>query len=177
MPYFEEGVIDPVDFKDYEYRADDGAILEALIKSFEDSSYDDLADVLRVVNRAFRIKTTDLVGNDNMIGARVTFVDTDGDAHRAIVIEPEVASMGANEAYDPNRDEMVDPSNYPLGTVQLIYGHGGDFGTDDYFFDRLTSDTDGRGLEVATSVTPARSPDDTYAYFAGWDYADERRDD
>lgn len=144
---------------------DDAVMLEAVIESF-DGRYDDLADVLRVVNRVFRIKTTDLVGGDNMIGARVTFVDDDGDAHRAIVLEPHVADMPADEAYDPHRDEMVDPSNYPLGTVQLIYAP---FGDDDFFFDRPSD------LEVATSVAPAKSPDATYAYFAGWDYAD--RDD
>lgn len=173
MAYFEEGVVeDEVLLDEYTHRVDDADLLEAVVGSFEDSGYTDLADVLRVVNRVYRIKTTDLVGGDNMVGARVTFVDDDGDAHRAIVIEPHVADMPADEAYDPHKGEMVDPSNYPLGTVQLIYGEGGDFGTDDYFFSSASRD-----LEVATSVTPARSPDATYAYFAGWDYADEANAD
>jgi len=143
---------------------DDRVLLEAVIESFDSSGYSDLCDVLRVVNRVYRIKTTDLVGGDNMIGARVTFADSDGDAHRAIVLEPHVAEMGASKAYDPNRGEMVDPSTYPLGTVQLIYAP---FGEDGFFFDRPSD------LEVATSVAPATSPDATYAYFAGWEYADK----
>lgn len=138
-------------------------LLEELIDGFEDKNYDDFAETLRAVNRAYLIKTTDLVDNNNMVGARVTFVDKDGDAHRAIVIEPSVADMSVDEAWDPHRQEMVDPSTYPLGTVQLIYGSDGELGTDDYFFSR-TDD-----LEVATSVIPAREPDSTYCYYVGWD--------
>jgi hypothetical protein len=95
----------------------------------------------------------------------VTFLDKDGDPHTAIVLEPEVASLGVEEAWDPYREEYVNPQEaYPLGTVQLIYPEEGQF-TQDYFFDRLS------GLECATSVTPARKPDQSYCYYAGWDYA------
>lgn len=149
---------------------DDEVLINELIESFE-GRYDDLANVLRAVNRVFRIKTTDLVDNGNMIGARVTFVDRDGDPHRAVVLEPEVSDIPANEAFDPRKDEMVDPSEYPTGTVQLIYGDGGEFGGDDYFFDRASS------LQVATSVMPAKSPDSTYCYFAGWDYYEKSTGD
>lgn len=98
-------------------------------------------------------------------GARVTFVDGEGEAHTAIVLEPEVAAMEADEAWDPHRGEEVDPREaYPLGTVQLVYPEEGQF-TGDYFFDRVS------GLEDATSVTPAAGPDDTYCYYPGWDYA------
>lgn len=152
---------------------DDDAALLGLIERFDQIDKNGLADALRAVRRARRIKTSDLVGNDNMIGARVTFVDDDGDPHRAIVLEPEVAGMPASKAYDPHKDEMVDPSDYPMGTVQLIHGDGWEFGTDTGFFDRVESDTSGTGLAAATSVTPARSPDDTYCYFAGWDYFDQ----
>lgn len=151
--------------------ADEDDLLQSLIESFEYSTKTEAyADVLRHVKRAYRIRTTDLVGNDRMVGARVTFVDDDADPHRGIVIEPEVGSMSSNEAYDPRKDEMVDPSDYPLGTVQLIYGAGGEFGCDGYFFDRTAK------LNVATSVQPATSPDDTYCYFAGWDYFDSVKD-
>lgn len=146
--------------------------LEALIEHFESTGRPAFAQSCRAIRRAFRITTTDLVGNDNMIGARVTFVDTDGDPHRAIVLEPEVSSIGG-KAYDPYKDEIVDPSEYPLGTVQLIRGDGWEFGTDTGFFDRVESQSQGRGLRAETSVTPATSPDDTYCYFAGWDYFDD----
>lgn len=158
-----------------EYAHDDD-VLAALIDRFDATGDDNFADALRHVRAARRIKTSELVGNDNMIGARVTFVDGDGDPHRAIVLEPEVSGIGT-EAYDPHRDEMVDPSEYPLGTVQLIRGDGWEFGDDyDGFFDRVQSEHSGRGLKAETSVTPATSPDSTYCYFAGWEYFDKSYD-
>lgn len=150
--------------------------LEALIDHFDATDRPAFAESCRAIRRAFRIQTTDLVGADNMIGARVTFVDTDGEPHRAIVLEPEVSGLHT-PAYDPHRDEMVDPSEYPMGTVQLIRGDGWEFGTDDGFFDRVESDHPGRGLRAETSVTPATSPDDTYCYFAGWEYVDQYREE
>lgn len=105
-------------------------------------------------------------------GARVTFVDDDGDAHTAIVLEPEVATMAADEAYDPYRDEMVDPrEEYPLGTVQLVYPTGDQTWPEDFVFSRT------KDLEVATSVTPAKEPGQTYCYFSGWDYAHSQADE
>jgi len=156
-----------------DYVDDDEALL-SLIESLE-KTHPGLADAVRAVRRARRIKTSELVGGDNMIGARVTFVDNDGDPHRGVVIEPEVSSMPGGEAYDPNRDEFVDPSDYPMGTVQLVRGDGWEFGIDG-FFDRIKSEKDGRGLRAETSVTPAREPDSAYCYFAGWDYFDEHAD-
>lgn len=168
------------DFKPDESKVliDDDVLLEALIENFNKSWTDNMVtDVLRGIRRANSIRTTDLVGSDNMIGARVSYVDSDGDAHRAIVLEPEVAGFG-QECYDPQRDEMVDPSTYPIGTCQLIYAdsENGDFGVGDYLFDRLESDHPNRGLKVATSVTPAAKPNSTYCYYAGWDYVDSQRE-
>lgn len=154
----------------------DDETLAALINRFEEIDMKPFADAIRHVRGAYRIKTSDLVGADNMIGARVSFVDGDGVPHRAIVIEPEVSGT-TGPCYDPYRDAMVDPSDYPLGTVQLIRGDGWEFGTDEGFFDRLQSDSDGRGLVAETSVVPAKSPESTYCYFAGWEYADNHRDD
>lgn len=104
-----------------------------------------------------------------MYGARVTFVDGDGDAYAALVMEPHVTEMTADKAYDPRKGEYVDPADYPLGTVQLVYYPGGIPG-DDVFFDRLSD------LEVETSITPATHPDDTWCYFPGWGHARELRD-
>jgi len=171
----DEDLNEAFDDLDFDYTVDEDVLLQALIDAFGKTGKSNFADVLRVVKRAHRISTSDLVGSDNMVGARVTYVDGDGEPHRAIVLEPEVSGMNADEAYDPNRDEFVDPSDYPMGTCQLVHGDGWEFGTDDGFFDRLESDRDGRGLSIATSVTPARKPDTTYCYYAGWDYVDDAK--
>lgn len=153
----------------------DDETLAALIERFDQMEMGRMADALRHVRRAYRIRTSDLVGNENMIGARVTYVDGEGEPHRGIVLEPEVSDIGG-ECWDPNKGETVDASEYPMGTVQLIRGDGWEFGSEDGFFDRLESDHPGRGIRAETSVTPATSPDDTYCYFAGWEYADRDLD-
>jgi len=171
MAYFEdEDVVQEALLEEYELRIDDGVLLEALIDSLGEKEYNEMRHTVQAVNRAYRVQSTDIVGDDRMLGARVSFVDTDGDAHRAIVMEPHVEELGTMEAYDPQRDEMVDPSTYPMGTVQLIHAEDGEFGDDDFFFDRPDD------LAIKTSVTPAKGPDAKYTYFAGWDLADEERD-
>lgn len=107
---------------------------------------------------------------DEMYGARVTYVDADGEAYAGVVMEPNVTEMTYDEVYDPNKDEFVDPADYPMGTVQLLYYPDGIPG-EDVFFDRLSD------LEVATSVTPATHPGDEFAYFPGWEYARESREE
>lgn len=126
-----------------------------------DQSLERMAGVLASVCEA----RNEDIDDSSRYGARVTYVDGDGEAHTAIVLEPEVSAMRTSEAWDPHREEMVDPQEaYPLGTVQLVYPSDGNF-SDGYFFDRLST------LEDATSVTPANGPDDRYCYYAGWDYA------
>lgn len=177
MPSLDEADLNEAHEKsDFDYTVDEDVLLQAVIDAFDTVGRENFADVLRVVKRAYRITTSDLVGSDNMVGARVTYVDGDGDPHRAIVLEPEVSGMNADEAFDPNKGEMVDPSDYPMGTCQLVYGDGWELGTDEGFFDRLESDRDGRGLAIATSITPARSPDATYCYYAGWNYVDDAKE-
>ncbi len=105
---------------------------------------------------------------DEMYGARVTYVDDDGNAYAGIVMEPHVTEMPHEQAWDPHEEEYVDPADYPMGTVQIVYYPGGIPG-DDVFFDRLDN------LEVKTSLPPATHPDDTWCYFPGWDYAREMR--
>lgn len=168
-----------IDTIDGDYYLDEDVHLRELIQSFEKTHHGEaFVEILQAVRRAHRVKTTDLVDNKEMMGARVTFIDGDGEPHKALVMEPHISESlsGMDEAYDPRKGEMVDPSEYPLGTVQLVYGSGGEFGEDGYFFDRLVSDSPGRGLEVATSVTPATHPRQQYAYYAGWDYYDELLD-
>lgn len=153
------------------------------------STIDDVATVARAIGDYFGENDDNLARMANAIasvaearkdydsdhsryGARITFVDTEGDPHTAIVLEPEVAVLDAPEAWDPHRGEMVDPREaYPLGTVQCIYPSDGKQWTDGFFFDRLS------GLETATSVQPATGPDDAYCYYPGWEYADADRDD
>ena len=172
MAFFEDDeVMTEARLDEYEFSIPDGVLLERLIHSFDDKGYDEMRRTIQAVNRAYRVQSTDIVGDDRMLGARVSFVDMDGDAHRAIVMEPHVEELGTTEAYDPRRDEMVDPSTYPMGTVQLIHAEDGEFGDDDFFFDRPDD------LAIKTSVTPAKGPDARYAYFAGWDLADEQRDE
>lgn len=162
--------------QDVDYIVPEDVVLQAVIDAFDKTGRESFADVLRVVKRAYRIETSDLVGGDNMIGARVTFVDRDGEPHRALVLEPNVGNIFDDEAYDPRKGEMVDPSDYPMGTVQLVRGDGWEFGEDfDGLFDRVESDSPGRGLKAETSVPPARKPDAGYCYFAGWGYHDEKK--
>jgi len=108
--------------------------------------------------------------DDAMYGTQITFVDSDGEAYAGYVMEPHVTEMPVDEAWDPNKREYVDPADYPMGTVQLIYFPDGVPG-DNMFFDRISD------LEVKTSVSPATHPNDTFAYFPGWDYARELRDE
>jgi len=103
---------------------------------------------------------------DEMYGARVTYVDGEGDAYAGMVMEPHVTEMAAEQAYDPHKEEYVDPGDYPMGTVQLVYFPTGVPG-DDMFFDRPDD------LEVATSIPPATHPDDSHCYYPGWDHARE----
>lgn len=159
------------------YTVDIDFVMDRLIEEYDKKSVSTFSDALRHVRRAHNIRTTDLVGNQRMIGARVTYIDNDGTPHRGICLEPEVESLGTSPVYDPNKDEMVDPSQYPLGTIQLIRGDGWEFGTDTGFFDRVQSDTKGRGLRAETSVTPGTGLDDTHCYFAGWGFFDEHADE
>lgn len=160
-----------VDTIDGDCYVEDGLVLQKLVESFRDVHDNEMLMTVQALNRAFQVRTSDLVGGDNMVGAKVTFVDTDGDLHRAIVVEPEVAGMSAAKAYDPHKDEMVDPSNYPMGTVNLVHAKEGSLGGDDSYFSRLDD------LVMVTSVTPARKPDTTYCYYAGWDYHDSQMDE
>lgn len=179
MPSLNEEDLNECEFDelDFDYTVDEDILLEALIEAFSKTGQEDFAEVLQVVRRAHRLKTEEFIGKEGAIGAQVTYIDGNGEPHRGIILEPEVSSMSANEAYDPNKDEMVDPSQYPAGTCQLIYGDGWDFGVGDGFFDRLKSDHKGRGLEVATSVTPGTVKGQEYAYYAGWDYFDRLTED
>lgn len=106
--------------------------------------------------------------SDEMYGARVTYVDDDGDAYAGFVMEPHVTEMPYEEAWDPHKEEYVDPADYPMGTVQIAYFPGGIPG-EDMFFDRVDD------LEAETSLPPATHPEDTWCYFPGWDYARELR--
>ena len=143
----------------------------ALVEYFNsDSGYQDdtlaaLANSIQSVCRARWQSRSPQFSEESRYGSRVSFVDREGEAHTALVMEPEVAAMNADEAWDPYRAEYVDPQEaYPLGTVQLIYTPEYDL-SDGFNFDRVED------LEVATSVTPAKEPDQTYCYFAGWEYA------
>jgi len=116
------------------------------------------------LNKDDQVVAMDIVDDNNMVGAKVTYVDDDGELHRGIVIEPHVSEMGADEAYDPHKDEMVDPSEYPMGTVNIIYGKDEEIGDDDSYFYKFDD------MELVTSVYPARKPDVNFCYYAGWDY-------
>lgn len=153
---------------DGDYYIDKSVALTGLAEAFSREGHPQLAQTIRAVNRVWNIRTTDIVGGNNMVGAKVTYVDGEGELHRGVVIEPEVSGMSANEAYDPNKGEMVDPSEYPMGTVNLVYGKEDEIGEDEFYFSRFDD------LEVATSITPARKPDTTYCYYAGWDYYDSQ---
>jgi hypothetical protein len=104
----------------------------------------------------------------DMYGERVTYVDADGAAFAGVVMEPNVTTIPADECWDPHKEAYVDPADYPLGTIQLIYFPGGLPG-EDMFFDRIGD------IEVETSVPPATHPDDTWCYFPGWEYAEKLR--
>lgn len=157
-----------VDSIEGDFYIDNQVILSKLAQDLDRQQHPKLAQTIRAVGRVWSIRTTDIVDGSNMVGAKVTYVDGDGELHRGVVIEPEVAGMSANEAYDPNRDEMVDPSEYPMGTVNLVYGKEDEIGEDEFYFSRFDD------LEVATSITPARKPDTTYCYYAGWDYYNDQ---
>lgn len=117
----------------------------------------ELASVCEVIDQ-------DQDDDNRRYGARVTFVDGDGDAHCGLIVEPDITHAGG-EAWDPRRGEMVDPREaYPHGTVQLV--HGPALGPGDGFVDRSSD------LDVATSVSPATGPDDTYCYYPGWEHAE-----
>jgi hypothetical protein len=135
----------------------------ALTEFFEEDDQT-LARLANAIQSVCRAQASDL-DDRSRYGARVTFVDEDGEAHTAIVLEPEVASMQTDRAWDPYHGEYVNPAEaYPLGTVQLIYTP--EFALSDGFhFDRASD------LAVATSVQPATSPDQTYCYYSGWSYA------
>ena len=99
---------------DWDYTADEDVLLQAVIDAFDKGGRENFADVLRVVKRAYRIKTSDLVGSDNMIGARVTYVDGDG--------EPEVVVTVA-DADDGARIAVHDATGSHLATGP-VYGSG-----------------------------------------------------
>lgn len=165
---------DRVELPDHIYTTEDAADAAlALVEHFDsDSGYqnDHLAHLANVIQSVCRARAQE-VDDTSRYGARVTFIDREGDPHTGIVLEPEVASLGIEEAWDPYREEMVTPQEaYPLGTVQLIYPSGGAQWGEGFFFDRKSN------LEVATSVVPARDPEDTYCYYAGWEYALESAD-
>jgi hypothetical protein len=142
-------------------------LAQALFEFFEgdDRTLGMLANTIQSVCRARWDKRGHGTVDRTRYGSRVTFIDADGEAHTALVMEPDVASMSADEAWDPYHEEYVNPQTaYPLGTVQLVYTP--DYNLSDGFnFDRLS------GLEAATSVTPATNPDQTYCYYSGWSYA------
>jgi len=146
----------------------------ALVEYFDsDHGYQDdtLAHLANCIQSTCRARS-DSFDHTSRYGSRVTFIDSDGEAHTAIVLEPEVASLHVEEAYDPYLDEYVNPQEaYPLGTVQLIYPSDGKQWTGDFFFDRKSN------LDVATSVQPATKPGQTHVYYAGWDYALDYADD
>lgn len=136
----------------------------ALSERFQDMGDESLARLANAIQSVAQARDGDL-GDTSRYGARVTYVDGDGEAHTALVMEPEVAQMNATQAWDPHREEYVNPQEaYPYGTVQLVYTPG--FGLSDGFnFDRKDD------LEVATSVSPATEPGQTLCYYSGWDYA------
>lgn len=143
----------------------------ALAEHFDGDEYSNdqtlaqLANAIQSVCRARWNTRSPNFEDASRYGSRVTFIDSDGEAHTAIVMEPEVASMSTDEAWDPYKEKMVNPQEeYPLGTVQLVYTPEYNL-SDGFNFDRISD------LEVATSVTPATKPDTTYCYYAGWDYA------
>lgn len=142
-----------------------------LSEYFEAEGDDTFSIILARIAAIAQAKWQD-INDTSRYGARVTFVDGEGEAHTAIVLEPEVSSMPGERAWDPYQEKMVNvQEEYPLGTVQLVYPADGQFSITDkddpdyFFFDRVSN------LEAATSVTPARGPDDTYVYYPGWDYA------
>lgn len=158
----------PLPDKDHVYTYDQAAqTARALADYFARSGHQDetlerMANSMAAVLEARNNYETDT----SRYGARVTFVDEDGEPHTALVMEPAVTMDGGSEAWDPHQEKMVDPrEEYPLGTVQLIYTPEFDLSSEEGFFDRISN------LEVATSVTPARGPDDTYCYYSDWEHA------
>lgn len=152
----------------YVQRGDAQTAAKMLADYCDGNGMDVEARIVRSIQQVLAARGHTPDAGDEMYGARVTFVDDDGDAFAGFVMEPHVTELPAERAYDPNKDEYVDPGDYPMGTVQLVYFPGGVPG-DDVFFDRPDD------LEVATSVTPATHPEDTYCYFPGWDHARELR--
>jgi len=129
---------------------------------FQDDALANLSDTIQTV---CRVRANEDIDDSTRYGSRVTYVDGNGDSHTGLVMEPEVGSMRADEAWDPYYEEYVNPDEaYPLGTVQLIYTP--EFNLSEGFnFDRIDD------IEVATSVAPAKGPDMTHCYYAGWHYA------
>lgn len=156
-----------LDFDTISHHGDAAVAALALTEFFEDDNRT-LAFLSNAVQSASQARWQNRVSDFNdtaRYGSRVTFVDSDGEAHTALVMEPEVASMSADEAWDPYQEKYVDPKTaYPLGTVQLVYTPEFDL-SDGFNFDRISD------LEVATSVAPAKEPEQTYCYYAGWEYA------
>jgi len=143
---------------------DDALAAARMLYEFLDgNNFKRMAPVVHSISTILQARYGDWDAGDNMYGSRVTFVDGDGEAHTAVVMEPQVSEMTYDEAWDPNREEYVSPEEYPWGTVQLVYTPDYDL-SDGFNFDRKAD------LEVATSVTPATHPDATYAYFPGWSY-------
>lgn len=158
----------PLPDKDRIFTADQAAqTARSLADYFSGTGYQDdtlarMAGSMAAVLEARNNYETDT----SRYGARVTFVDDDGERHTALVMEPAVTQHAGDEAWDPHQEKMVDPrEEYPLGTVQLVYTPEFNLSSEDGFFDRISN------LEVATSVTPASGPDDTYCYYSGWSLA------
>lgn len=153
-------------------RDDDATEAAKMLQSYlERKGWEKMGRMVGNIRSIIASSAQDADAGENMYGSRVTYVDEDENRHTAIVLEPNVTEMPYEKAYDPNKEEYVDPEDYPWGTVQLIYPSNGKFSvhdTDDdngFFFDRMGV------LESATSVPPAYGPDDTMCYFPGWELA------
>jgi hypothetical protein len=146
-------------------RGEDAVVAAKMLYEYLDgNNYDRMAPIVHSISNILQSRYGDWDADEGMYGSRVTFVDTDGESHTAIVMEPNVSEMTHDRAWDPNREEYVDPEEYPWGTVQLVYTPYYDL-SDGFNFDRKDD------LKVATSVTPATEPEQCYAYYPGWDYA------
>lgn len=168
MPGFKEEDVHRNDSEDLDFdlTINDEVVFDALIDAMKSLGYDDIVEALQAAKRTYTIKNNP-PNVDGMVGAKVTYVDGEGQAYRALVIEPDVGNdlSYLDEVYDSNKDEYVDPTSYPFGTAQLIRQKDGEFG-EDAFFSRPSD------LVSETSVPPATHPQDKHCYFAGWDYYD-----
>lgn len=104
----------------------------------------------------------------------VDFFDPDGypvSAHRAIVFDADVHNAGDGETkfWDPNREEYKLPSEYPMGSVNAVYG----------MEDRSLADDYNSDVRVASSIVPADDPThpQRYSYTPGWELADDPPDE